>query len=81
MLSGYTVWAYSPSLHEKHRMFDLARINEALTDQAQAQQMADGLAAQYNTNRKGHATDWQGVIEWQDMGVETLPNYLFHKGG
>lgn len=77
MQTGYTIWAYSPSLNEEHRQFDLANM-QLEQDQRRAQQAADALAGIFNRDRKQHADDWIGRVKLESVGVETLPNYLFH---
>jgi hypothetical protein len=77
MSQGYTIWAYSPSLNEQHRLLDLAN-TQPIEDQLLAQRHADSFAAQYNYNQKQHATDWVGVIKLEQVGIQTIPGYLFH---
>ena len=79
MQAGYIIEAYSPSLHVAHRRFDLANMSLP-TDAAKAQRDADAFAAICNRDRKNHATDWQGRISWQQVGIETVPGYLGHTG-
>ena len=76
MQSGYIIEAYSPSLNESHRRFDLTNM-ELPTDATLAQRDADAFAYTYNRDQKGHATDWVGKITWQDVGIETLRGFLF----
>lgn len=75
----YTINAYSPSLNQSIREFNLAEGNPALLDGAYAQKVADSFA--YRLNQKQHmkATDWEGRAIFEAVGIETLPNYLFHK--
>ena len=75
-----TVWAWSPSTNEWQRQFNLANVNEQLT-QAQAQQMADGFAGILNRDKKLHLTDWQGVVKLEEVGIQTIPGYISHTGG
>jgi hypothetical protein len=75
-MQTYTIWAYSPSLNESHRQFDLANINTALLDPIKAQQLADAHAHQYNQQRKQHKTDWVGQIKLETVGVTTIPGYI-----
>jgi hypothetical protein len=77
MQTGYTVWAYSPSLNEEHRQFDLANM-QLEQDERRAQQAADAFAGIYRRDKKQHATDWIGRIKHEQTGIETLSTYLFH---
>ena len=81
MQSGYTIWAYSPSLNEEHRWFDLAQVPHPVEDQQLAQRLADSAAYTFNQQHKNNATDWVGVIKLENVGIETLDGYLFHTGG
>jgi hypothetical protein len=76
MQSGYIIEAYSPSLNEAHRRLDLADLTLP-TDPISAQRDADAFAYLFNRDQKNHATDWVGRIVWQDVGIETLPGFLF----
>lgn len=76
MEPGYIIEAYSPSLNESHRRFELADMT-APTDPVIAQRDADAFAGIYNRDQKMHATDWVGRITWQSFGIETLPGFLF----
>lgn len=79
MEPGYIIEAYSPSLNEAHRRFELGDLT-APTDANIAQRDADAFAGIFNRDRKSHVTDWVGRITWQDFGVTTIPGYLFHTG-
>lgn len=78
-MQTYTIWAYSPSLNQSHRQFDLANINTPITEQRIAQQMADSFAGIYNQQQKQHTQDWVGQIKLEQVGVTTLDNYLYNK--
>lgn len=75
MQSGYVIEAYSPSLHETHRWFDLSNLTPP-TDAIYAQQLADAFAGTFNREQKNYATDWVGKITWQDLGIETISGYI-----
>lgn len=75
MESGYIVEAYSPSLNQAHRQFNLHNLT-APTDAAIAQRDADVFAESFNRDQKMHATDWVGRITWQDFGVSTIPGFI-----
>jgi hypothetical protein len=72
----YTINAYSPSLNQS---INLAQGNPALLDQQYAQKVADSFAYRLNQQRHMKATDWEGRAIFEAVGIETLPNYLFHK--
>lgn len=79
MATIYTVEAYSPSLNQTVREFDLANVvNEQLT-QAQAQQMAERFAQVQNSNFYMHVCDWTARVIQQDVGIHTVPGYLYSK--
>lgn len=75
-MQTYTIWAYSPSLNESHRQFDLANINTALLDPTLAQRLADAHAGLFNQQHKQHVTDWVGQIKLETVGVTTIPGYI-----
>jgi len=75
MAQIYTVEAYSPSLGQTVREFDLTNIvNEQLTQQ-QADQMAQRFAEVQNRNFYMHTCDWQPLVKLQTVGVETIDGY------
>lgn len=78
-MNSYTVWAYSPSLNEEHRLFDLADTTP-YTTLAEAERDAEAFAREFNRVRKQHATDWQPRIKEEAVGITTIPGYLFHTG-
>lgn len=78
MSTGYTIWAYSPSLNEQHRQLDL-RDTTPYKDQQEAERDAQAFAHIYNRDRKLHATDWQGVVKLETVGITTLPGYMGHR--
>ena len=76
----YTINAFSPSLNQSMREINLEMGNPQITNKIYAQQVADAFASRLN--KKGHmqATDWVGRPKFETVGIETLPNYLFHNG-
>jgi hypothetical protein len=62
----YAIYAYSPSLNQEVRRFDLAK----------AQEDADWFCLLQNTNRYLTASDWQARISLETQGVDTLPGYI-----
>ena len=77
MDSGYIIEAYSPSLNQAIRRFELANMGLP-QDARQAQMEADAFASLCNRDRKQHVVDWQGRITWQDVGIHTIPGYISH---
>jgi hypothetical protein len=72
MRTSYTIWAYSPSLNTSQRQFNLANLHVDITDPKLAQRDADAFASIYNRDRKLNATDWQGKIKLENLGIGTL---------
>jgi hypothetical protein len=75
MQSGYVIEAYSPSLNETHRWFNLHDL-APVQDELLAKQYADSFAGQFNRDQKNRATDWVGKVSWQDLGIETITGYI-----
>jgi hypothetical protein len=71
----YTVYAYSPSLHQQVRQFDLAHVNADISKE-QANQAAHYFAQLQNTNKYMHATDWQPLVQLESHGIDTIPGYI-----
>jgi hypothetical protein len=75
----YTVEAYSPSLGQTVRQFDLTNVvNEQLT-QAEANLMAQRFAALQSQNFYMHACDWQPLVKQQEVGIQTVDGYLYSR--
>jgi len=75
----YTVEAYSASLHQTVRQFDLTNVvNESLTQQ-QAEFYAEKFADLQNRTFYMHACDWQPKVIQQTVGIETIDGYLYSK--
>ena len=79
MAQGYTVWAYSPSTNQEYRQLNLANL-APIQEQATAQRDADSFAHIHNRDRKLGATDWVGVVKFEQVGIQTLPGYIGHQG-
>ena len=73
--TGYTIWAYSPSTHIEQRWFNLHDL-ELCQSESYAQQLADGFAYVCNRDGKNQTNDWVGVIKLEQVGVETLTNFM-----
>jgi hypothetical protein len=79
MATIYTVEAYSPSTGQTVRQFDLTNVvNEQLTQQ-QAEFFAARFAELQNQNFYMHACDWQPLVKLQEVGIQTVPGYLYSK--
>ncbi len=74
----YTINAFSPSLNQSIREFNLGDGNPAIQDKIYAQQLANAFAIRLNKKRHMQAADWTGQVKFEQLGIETLPNYLFH---
>jgi hypothetical protein len=72
----YAVYAFSPTLNQRVRQFDLANINTPQLDAQKAQQAADIFAHIQNQNQYLGAVNWQGVIELEQHGIDTLANFI-----
>jgi len=76
-IQTWVVYAVSRSIEQKVRKFDLANMNQILS-QSEAQQHAENFAALQNTNQYMRVSDWQAHIEYESHGVETLDGYVDH---
>jgi len=72
---NYAVYAYSPSLHQQVRRFDLANVNTIITEQ-QAHQDAHYFALLQNTNQYLNTQDWQPRVQFEEHGIDTLPGWI-----
>jgi hypothetical protein len=75
MSQGYTVYIKSVSLNEEHRVFDLANM-DPMQDPMLATNWANAQAQLANTNQKNGTADWQGVVKYEQVGIETIPGYI-----
>ena len=71
----YAVYAFSPSLNQQVRRFDLANINQVITEQ-QAEQDAEFFAQLNNTNQYLNVTDWQARVQLELHGIDTMPGWI-----
>lgn len=77
----YVVEAYSPSLNQTVREFQLSNnANVSITSEAIALQHGQSFAQRMNNKQHMSATDWVAKVTLQELGIQTLPNYLFHTG-
>ena len=72
---NYAVYAFSPSLNQQVRRFDLANINQVITEQ-QAGQDAEFFAQLNNTNQYLNVTDWQARVQLELHGIDTMPGWI-----
>lgn len=72
---NYAVYAFSPSLNQQVRRFDLANINQVITEQ-QAEQDAEFFAQLNNTNQYLNVTDWQARVQLELHGIDTMPGWI-----
>jgi hypothetical protein len=79
MATIYTVEAYSPSLHQTVRQFDLTNVVDETLTQEQAELLAQQFADLQNRNFYMHACDWQAKVIQQDVGIHTVDGYLYSK--
>ena len=72
---NYAVYAFSPSLNQQVRRFDLANINQVITEQ-QAGQDAHYFALLKNQEHYLHASDWQARVQLEEHGIDTMPGWI-----
>ena len=70
----YTVYAYSPTLNQQVRRFDLTELDNYT--QEQAEQHAYFFAQLQNTNQYMNTQDWQPQVVLEAHGIDTLPGYI-----
>jgi len=76
MAQIYTVEAYSASLHQTVRQFDLTNVVDETLTREQAEQLAQQFADLQNRNFYMHACDWQAKVIQQDVGIHTVDGYI-----
>lgn len=73
MAYEYTVWAKSPKLNQQVRQFHLSeQTNQKFKDQRTADLWANSFAEQLNKQQYLTATDWQGFVKYEQVGIQTL---------
>ena len=75
MTTLLTVYAYSPTLNQRVRRFDLSNVLADLTP-AEAARDAENFAQLQNQNQYLKATDWQALVVEEQLGIETVPGYI-----
>ena len=68
-----TVYAYSPSLGQEVRMFNLEN-QKNIPMGFQAQQQADSFVIRLNQQRYMHTADWQPRLKQEELGIQTFIN-------
>lgn len=76
MREEFVIQAYSPSKHQTVREINLEMGNPSIINQNTAQQLAEAFAIRLNRQRHLQANDWVAKVEWQQLGIETLPGYI-----
>lgn len=77
MAYEYTVWAKSTKLNQQVRQFHLSNLtNQKFNDQRTANLWANSFAEQLNKQEHLGATDWQGAVKYQEVGIQTLVNSM-----
>ena len=77
MATIYTVEAFSPSLNQTVRQFDLTNIVDELQTREQADLMAERFARLQSQNFYMHVCDWQPLVKQQQVGIETIDGFLY----
>jgi hypothetical protein len=72
----YAIYAFSPTLNQRVRQFNLTAMNTPILDQSAAQKDADIFAHIQNQNQYLGATNWQGVVQLEQHGYDTLANFI-----
>jgi hypothetical protein len=73
MSSGYYILAVSDQAGTRLREIALEDGNhDVMTNAQMAQERADSFALLCNNNKKLDAEDWKGVIEYMQLGLDTL---------
>lgn len=77
MAQQWVIEAYSPSLNQTVREFQLSNLTVQLVpDQQHAQQAATTFANRLNSTLHMRAGDWQPRATYQDLGIHTIPGYI-----
>lgn len=76
MREEYVIQAYSPTAHQTIREFNLEMGNPSIVDKIKADQIATAFAHRLNQQRYLNVTDWRPKVEWQQLGIETIPGYI-----
>ncbi len=74
----YTINAYSKAVNQSVREINLEMGNPQITNRAYAQKVADAFAYRLNQKKHMQTGDWVGQVKFETVGIETIPNYLFH---
>jgi hypothetical protein len=71
--SRYTVYAFSPTLNQQIRRFDLTESGDYTLEQAN--EHAEWFALLNNKNRYLQTEDWQPLVQLEQHGIDTIPGY------
>lgn len=73
MIAQYTIYAYSPTLNQRVRQFNLTggQVNENFYDAAKAQQDADMFAVLMNQQQYLNTQDWRAEVQYEQLGEQT----------
>ena len=77
MAQQWVIEAYSPSLNQTVREFQLSNLTvQPITDPVRAQQSADDFARRLNASLYMRTADWTSRATQQELGLHTLPGYI-----
>ena len=76
-IQRYTVYAYSPTLNQSVRRFDLSNVTNDDITYEQAMTDATNFAQLQNTNQYMKTTDWLAQVQEESLGYDTIPNFLY----
>jgi hypothetical protein len=76
----YTVEAYSASLNQSVRQFDLTNVVNTQLTESEANLAAERFAQLQNSSFYMHVCDWQPRVIFQSVGIQTMDGYQWHTG-
>jgi len=73
LIEAWTVWAYSPSLNQEIRQFNLeGNSTGSFTSQQEAEQWARAFAYSLGDRDYMRALDWQARVKFEQLGADTF---------
>ena len=77
MQKQFTVWVYSPSLHQEQRCFTPGHEPQTYED---AMRAAEGMAQNWRQQQNQRVTDWEPRVKEEVLGVASLTNVTWLPG-
>ena len=72
MREEYVIEAWSPTLGQTLREFNLGDGQRSIVDLTLAERTAESFAQRLNNQRWLNQQDWQARVTWQQLGIETF---------